>query len=242
MKKSVKLSALLIAALLSVGSMAACNNSSDSSGSSTVSKVSSVNSVPGDTAASDAVSTAVSDTTTSDVGVSDVTSSAPDISAVQESSAPVVSSVQESSAQVVSSVQESSVPVTSSAIENSGSVQKEKVSIKDYIENNVGDTLFQSLEKQYTNDNMSTKIYFGNDNQLVYEMTSTKQLTTSATQSQMDSIKETMDSYIEQYESLLKQQFSAIASENVADFDIVIYIKDYDGTEIYSKTIPIKQA
>ena len=231
MKKSVKLSALLIAALLSVGSMAACNNSSDSSGSSTVSKVSSVNSVPGDTAASDAVSTAVSDTTTSDVGVSDVTSSAPDISAVQESSA-----------QVVSSVQESSVPVTSSAIENSGSVQKEKVSIKDYIENNVGDTLFQSLEKQYTNDNMSTKIYFGNDNQLVYEMTSTKQLTTSATQSQMDSIKETMDSYIEQYESLLKQQFSAIASENVADFDIVIYIKDYDGTEIYSKTIPIKQA
>ena len=231
MKKSVKLSALLIAALLSVGSMAACNNSSDSSGSSTVSKVSSVNSVPGDTAASDAVSTAVSDTTTSDVGVSDVTSSAPDISAVQESSAPVVSSVQGSS-----------VPVTSSAIENSGSVQKEKVSIKDYIENNVGDTLFQSLEKQYTNDNMSTKIYFGNDNQLVYEMTSTKQLTTSATQSQMDAIKETMDSYIEQYESLLKQQFSAIASENVADFDIVIYIKDYDGTEIYSKTIPIKQA
>ena len=231
MKKSVKLSALLIAALLSVGSMAACNNSSDSSGSSTVSKVSSVNSVPGDTAASDAVSTAVSDTTTSDVGVSDVTSSAPDISAVQGSSAPVVSSVQGSS-----------VPVTSSAIENSGSVQKEKVSIKDYIENNVGDTLFQNLEKQYTNDNMSTKIYFGNDNQLVYEMTSTKQLTTSATQSQMDAIKETMDSYIEQYESLLKQQFSAIASENVADFDIVIYIKDYDGTEIYSKTIPIKQA
>ncbi len=231
MKKSVKLSALLIAALLSVGSMAACNNSSDSSGSSTVSKVSSVNSVPGDTAASDAVSTAVSDTTTSDVGVSDVTSSAPDISAVQESSAPVVSSVQESS-----------VPVTSSAIENSGSVQKEKVSIKDYIESNVGNTLFQSLEKQYTNDNMSTKIYFGNDNQLVYEMTSTKQLTTSATQAQMDAIKETMDSYIEQYESLLKQQFSAIASENVADFDIVIYIKDYDGTEIYSKTIPIKQA
>ena len=240
MKKSVKLSALLIAALLSVGSMAACNNSSDSSGSSTVSKVSSVNSVPGDTAASDAVSTAVSDTTTSDVGVSDVTSSAPE--AVQGSSAPVVSSVQESSASVVSSVQESSVPVTSSAIENSGSVQKEKVSIKDYIENNVGDTLFQNLEKQYTNDNMSTKIYFGNDNQLVYEMTSTKQLTTSATQSQMDAIKETMDSYIKQYESLLKQQFSAIASENVADFDIVIYIKDYDGTEIYSKTIPIKQA
>ena len=235
-RRGIKLTALVIAAMLSMSALAGCSSSGEANPGSTASG--SLGNIGGffnnfSSQVSSAASTLVESNTEN-------TSNTPESSVpVQQSSvAPVQSSVpvQQSSA----APRQSSVPVqqsnvaprqTSSQSSAPQTTSKEQITIKEYFDQNGGDELLKQISAQNSNEQMNTNIYFANDNTLVFECTYTQVL--NLDEDTIAQLQEYFDKNFEEMRPTLRSQFAPAATYNIAPFSLRVIVNNGDGKMIY---------
>lgn len=259
MRKSLKVSAILFAAILSVASLAGCNDSNNnaSSAASAVSNASvpagtdislpfSVNSDGTQASVQESTGAAVTSTPAAQSSAQVVTPPVVDSTPTLESSTETFTpSTTESSVPQTSvpqtSVPDTSVPQTSVPQTSTGTSTGGSVTLREYIEQNGGQTYLDTIAQAINNDQLSTKIYFSGDD-LVYDMTSKTAILANLTEEKKAQVKKTMETtmntYLEQNKSTLTAALQTAKNEyNIKEFNIQFIVRDSDGTVLVQGTV-----
>lgn len=248
-KTARKLSAIALAAFLSMAVLSGCSNaglSEDSSSSGDVSTVdlpASSADASSQTAASDAPlqqSSLVSQQSAASPAESSVAPAESSVAPAESSVAPAQSSAAptESSAPVQTSKPVSTVSTPSSKPSESSKAQTstatpsgKEISIKEYFDQNGGDELLRTIEQQNSNEQMDVKVYFAGDDLIVFEMQYKQEIPMD--EDTKAALVEYFDTNFEAMKPTFRQQLAPMSTLNIRSFSMRVIVKNGDGSLIY---------
>lgn len=230
-KTARKLSALALAAFLSMAVLTGCTNQGPTEGSGNASTgASSQEAVSG----ADQNSTQISQQN-STLFQNSIISSSPSTPSVTESSAPVQISepVPSSSTPAV----ESSSPTQISTVQPSAAPQGDPISIKAYFDQNGGDKLLKTIEKQNSNEQMDVHVYFDGEDMIVFEMQYKQNIPMD--EDTKAALVKYFDTNFDSMKPTFRQQFAPMNTLNIKDFDMTVIVKNGDGSLLYQTVLDL---